>query len=159
MARRRQGSSSAGAIVLVLLVTAFLWWNQAGGPADPSSDRARDPGSSGQSQSQPRTQRPRQPATDPVSGLRWVAARDLPGEARQTLARIDAGGPFPEDEDDETFGNYEGILPDEPRGYYREYTVHTPGYSGRGARRIVAGQGGQYYWTADHYASFARIRR
>ncbi|MCA9982332.1 MAG: ribonuclease, partial [Anaerolineales bacterium] len=59
--------------------------------------------------------------------------------------------------DGSTFQNREGLLPSQPRGYYREYTVETPGSRDRGARRIVAGEGGEFYYTADHYASFARI--
>jgi ribonuclease T1 len=98
-------------------------------------------------------------ATDPASGLPWVAEADLPAEARDTLARIDEGGPFAHDQDGSTFGNFEGLLPDEDRGYYREYTVETPGASTRGARRIVTGAAGEYYWTRDHYQSFERIRR
>lgn len=96
--------------------------------------------------------------TDPASGLPYVAAADLPPEARDVLRRIDAGGPFAYEEDGGTFGNFEGLLPDHERGYYAEYTVDTPGSDDRGARRIVAGDGGELYWTADHYASFARIR-
>ena len=57
------------------------------------------------------------------------------------------------------FENRERILPAEQRGYYREYTVPTPGEDDRGARRIVTGDEGQYYWTEDHYASFERIDR
>ena len=72
---------------------------------------------------------------------------------------VDRGGPFPEDEDGSTFGNFEGLLPDRERGYYREFTVATPGLESRGARRIVAGDGGELYWTRDHYASFERIAR
>jgi ribonuclease T1 len=98
-------------------------------------------------------------ATDPVSGLAWVDLAALPPEAADTVDLIDAGGPFPYDEDDGTFGNFEGVLPDQPRGYYREYTVETPGSNDRGARRIVAGSEGELYWTADHYQSFERIRR
>ena len=58
-----------------------------------------------------------------------------------------------------TFENREDLLPDQPLGYYREYTVPTPGSETRGARRIVAGEGGEYYWTDDHYDSFSRIER
>jgi ribonuclease T1 len=44
--------------------------------------------------------------------------------------------------------------------------VRTPRARDRGARRIVAGRGptgdpatsGEYYYTADHYRSFRRIR-
>jgi ribonuclease T1 len=97
--------------------------------------------------------------TDPGSGLPLIAQSALPLQAQQTLALIDRGGPFPYSEDGETFGNYEGILPDEAHGYYQEYTVVTPGASTRGARRIIAGSHGELYWTADHYESFSRIDR
>ena len=95
--------------------------------------------------------------TDPDSGLSTVSVSALPPEAVETLARIDAGGPFPYAEDGGTFGNFEGFLPDRERGYYREFTVETPGSDDRGARRIVAGADGELYWTADHYSSFERI--
>jgi ribonuclease T1 len=96
---------------------------------------------------------------DPESGLPWVLEAELPVEGQATLALIDQGGPFPYDRDGSTFGNFEGLLPDHPRGYYREYTVITPGSTDRGARRIITGDGGEYYWTEDHYASFERIAR
>ena len=98
-------------------------------------------------------------STDPTSGLPWVEESELPAEARDTLRLIDAGGPYPYDQDDATFSNREGLLPDEPEGYYREYTVDTPGEDDRGPRRIVTGDEGEYYWTSDHYASFGRIAR
>ena len=87
-----------------------------------------------------------------------VALDQLPREARETFALIKAGGPFPYPQDHRVFGNREKLLPPKPRGYYREYTVRTPGVRDRGARRIVAGSGGEYYYTADHYRSFRRIR-
>jgi len=87
-----------------------------------------------------------------------VSLKSLPAEARETLERIKAGGPFPYRQDGRVFGNREGLLPKQKRGYYREYTVRTPGARDRGARRIVAGQGGEYYYTDDHYRSFRRIR-
>ena len=87
-----------------------------------------------------------------------IALADLPAEARATLALIKAGGPFPHQQDGRTFGNREKLLPQRDRGYYREYTVRTPDARDRGARRIVAGRGGEYYYTADHYRSFERIR-
>jgi ribonuclease T1 len=86
-----------------------------------------------------------------------VRVADLPREARVTLALIKAGGPFPHEQDARAFGNREGHLPRERRGYYREYTVHTPGRRDRGARRIVAGKPGEYYYTEDHYRTFRRI--
>jgi ribonuclease T1 len=88
-----------------------------------------------------------------------VAVADLPAEARDTLVLIDAGGPYRYDRDGVVFENRERILPAQQRGYYREYTVPTPGEDDRGALRIVTGDVGQYYWTEDHYASFERIDR
>lgn len=87
-----------------------------------------------------------------------VALSALPLEAQQTLALIKTGGPFPYARDGITFGNYEKRLPLKPRGYYSEYTVKTPGRKDRGARRIIAGEGREYYYTDDHYQSFRRIR-
>lgn len=98
--------------------------------------------------------------TDPDSGLTWIAESDLPPEGVETLRLIDDGGPFPyPGKDGSTFGNREGILPEEASGYYAEYTVPTPGSDDRGARRIVTGEGGEFYFTEDHYESFARIDR
>jgi len=93
---------------------------------------------------------------DPVT-LPSVALTDLPPEAASTVDLIRAGGPFPYDRDGIVFENREGLLPDERSGYYREYTVPTPGASDRGARRIIVGSGGELYWTGDHYRSFERI--
>ena len=99
--------------------------------------------------------------------LTSVRLADLPPEAKQTLELIQRGGPFPfPKKDGSTFGNRENRLPQQTRGYYREYTVPTPGSRDRGARRIVAGEGrsgnvassGEYYYTDDHYSSFRRIR-
>ena len=86
-----------------------------------------------------------------------IAVADLPREARATLALIKAGGPFPYERDGIAFGNREGRLPKRERGYYREFTVKTPGSRDRGARRIVAGRSGEYYYSDDHYQTFRRI--
>jgi ribonuclease T1 len=92
-----------------------------------------------------------------AEGIRTVRPAALPVEARRVLRLIDAGGPFPYGQDGGVFGNVERLLPPQPRGWYREYTVPTPGERDRGARRIVAGRDGARYYTADHYDSFARI--
>lgn len=101
-------------------------------------------------------------ARGPLDGLDTVALSALPVEAQKTQRLIYAGGPFPYSKDGVVFGNRERLLPRRERGFYREYTVPTPGSRDRGARRIVCG--GQRptvpdacYYTADHYASFKRI--
>lgn len=92
-----------------------------------------------------------------ANGLPTLTLADLPPEAAETAALIEADGPFPFRQDGAIFENREGLLPAQPPGYYREYTVPTPGSDDRGARRIVVGAGGEMYWTADHYDSFAWI--
>jgi len=87
-----------------------------------------------------------------------VSSGELPREAHATLRLIERGGPFPYRRDGAVFGNREQRLPLKPRGAYREYTVPTPGVSGRGARRIIAAQSGERYYSEDHYRSFRRIR-
>ncbi len=105
-------------------------------------------------------------AREPRS-LASVALADLPPEVMQTLLLIRQGGPFPYPrKDGSTFGNFEKRLPLQAHGYYREYTVPTPGSRDRGARRIIAGDGrggdvansSEFYYTDDHYRSFRRIR-
>lgn len=87
-----------------------------------------------------------------------VLLADLPGEARETLRAIKQGGPFEYDRDGVVFGNRERILPKQPRGYYHEYTVKTPGVAHRGTRRIVCGIVSECYYSNDHYQTFARIK-
>ncbi len=83
----------------------------------------------------------------------------LPLEARAMVARIANGGPYEHRQDGAVFGNYEGLLPAQPRGYYHEYTVETPGANSRGARRIITGgtPPAVWYYTDDHYRSFRRF--
>ena len=90
-----------------------------------------------------------------------VHVGELPWQGRETYALIRQGGPFPYGKDGMVFGNRERLLPGEKRGFYREYTVTTPGSRDRGARRIVCGGPARTphacYYTADHYASFRKI--
>ena len=86
-----------------------------------------------------------------------IEKKQLPMEAVETIALIRQGGPFPYERDGVIFGNRERLLPARERGWYREYTVKTPGERTRGARRIVAGRDGTLYYTDDHYRSFRRI--
>ena len=94
----------------------------------------------------------------PRTDIGSIRVAELPAEARLTLSLIRKGGPFPYAKDGAVFGNREAILPRAKRGYYREYTVKTPGERTRGGRRIVAGRGGEYFYTDDHYNHFSRIR-
>ena len=140
------------AIGLVLLV---WWWasepstGEAGQPAaaGSSASAASRPGGSGASDA--KTVEPRD-----TSGLPSVGVADLPREAQRTLDLISSGGPYPYSRDGVVFQNRERLLPRKTSGYYREYTVPTPGQNDRGARRIITGKSGERYWTDDHYASF-----
>ena len=101
-------------------------------------------------------------ARGPVPSVGTVSLAELPPEAVTTEASIRAGGPFAGSKDGSVFGNRERLLPVAVKGYYREYTVMTPGARDRGARRIVCGGQQQTapeacYYTGDHYASFRRI--
>lgn len=110
------------------------------------------------------TPKPAKPTATPtrgpparIDGLPVITLDELPPEALETLALIENDGPFPFSKDGSTFQNRERLLPRQPTGYYREYTVITPGENDRGARRIVGGEESELYYTDDHYASFARI--
>lgn len=103
------------------------------------------------------------PTELPAAGQSAITVRlvELPRQGRETYERIRQGGPFPFEKDGTVFGNRERLLPAATRGYYREYTVITPGARNRGARRIVCGGPPKTpdacYYTADHYASFRKI--
>lgn len=98
------------------------------------------------------------PVRDPQTGLLLVNESALPKEARDTLRLIRTAGPFPYAKDGTVYNNFNGTLPAHPRGWYREYTVDTPGENDRGPRRIVAGTDGMKFYTADHYSTFRRIK-
>jgi guanyl-specific ribonuclease Sa len=138
---------NAGLRIAVALLLAILAWQLLS--RQPGMDALSPDGSSGDSSGAP--------ATAPPAAARYPAF--LPPEAISTLQAIERGGPFPYDRDDSVFENREGRLPERPRGYYREYTVETPGSPDRGARRIVSG--GEppevFFYTRDHYRSFRRV--
>lgn len=104
----------------------------------------------------------REASTAVATSLPTVALADLPAQAQATERLVRSGGPFPQEKDGIVFGNRERLLPRQARGYYREYTVPTPGARDRGARRLVCG-GRQprnpdaCFYTDDHYASFRRV--
>lgn len=132
------------AIALVLLA---LWgWQQRPQTTHPPSDNPMAAPSTFPSMSD------RQ-----ATATRWPAF--LPPQALETLQQIEQGGPFDHRQDGGTFQNRERLLPQRSRGYYREYTVETPGSRDRGARRIVSGGNPpvEYFYTDDHYRSFRRF--
>jgi ribonuclease T1 len=98
-----------------------------------------------------------QKAAPAPAAIAEVRLAELPPEARQTVLLIHKGGPYIYAKDGAVFSNREGMLPKQKRGYYREYTVKTPGERTRGARRIITGTGGELYYTEDHYNHFRRI--
>ena len=97
------------------------------------------------------------PPVTQASDLPAIGLGELPGEALDTLNLVAQGGPFPYGRDGAVFQNREGLLPAEPEGYYREYTVITPGEDDRGARRLVVGEANEVYYTDDHYESFREL--
>lgn len=128
-------------IIIAVIVLAYAWSAsrqpaESGIAADSTSEIASVP--------------PPKPAALPAF---------LPSEAHRMVERIQHGGPFAYPQDGAVFGNREKLLPHQPRGYYREYTVVTPGLKHRGARRIVTGgtPPGVWYYTDDHYRHFRRF--
>lgn len=128
-------------VLLAVVVVGYVVWNVT------TTDSGQDRGSESSSVA---------PTSVPTGSVSDAVAR-LPVEVGQTLALIDKGGPYPYSRDDTVFSNREGRLPSQPRGYWREYTVPTPGSADRGARRIVRGKAGETYYTGDHYRTFTRL--
>jgi guanyl-specific ribonuclease Sa len=129
-------------LLLAALVVALVMWRQP--PSTSQDSAAAEPAATSQ--------------IDQSNDSSTLPAF-LPPEARDTLRRIASGGPFAHRQDGAVFGNYEHRLPQQPRGYYHEYTVETPGAHNRGARRIITGGTPPqvHYYTDDHYRSFRRF--
>lgn len=159
-------------LLAVLFVALVFWWWQTGDDpgASPSSEpdvvrtsvpsTDRGPTTIGPVEEPSPGRGQQAPPEQGGDALPTVRLADLPPEAAEVVTLIDAGGPYAHpDKDGSRFGNYEELLPIRPRGYYREYTVPTPGLDHRGGRRLVTGGAGELYWTDDHYSSFARVLR
>ena len=152
--------SALALIGVVLLAMLFVWGQRGGEDRQPAETL---PTARITLEATPSTSPSTTPSTTPPTTQRAtvdtgrIAYGDLPREAVAVIEAIEDGGPFDYDRDGSTFGNRERLLPQRPRGWYREYTVRTPGESDRGARRIVGGEDGTLYWTDDHYASFRVI--
>lgn len=134
-------------LALLLIAAALLWPRLTSSPDTPAT-------AIGTSAPQSPASAPH--ASAPPSGATATLPEFLPREAHDTIRLIARGGPFPHRQDGSVFGNREGHLPAKPRGYYREYTVDTPGLGHRGARRIVTGGDPPevWYYSDDHYDSF-----
>ncbi|KMO96248.1 ribonuclease domain-containing protein [Streptomyces roseus] len=132
---------------------------QNAAPSAPAS--ASVPGSAVPGTSVPGSSVPGSSVAPPAwaKGMATVRADALPVQARDVLALIDKGGPYAYRQDGTVFGNFEKVLPQQKRGYYHEFTVRTPGERDRGARRIVTGEGGEFYYTDDHYETFKAVLR
>ena len=132
-------------VILAIALLAGLWFWLQPAPMQPHVERVSKVATPGDA-----------PATE-TRATRLPAW--LPHEARRVLAAIERGGPYAYPQDGGTFQNRERLLPQRPRGYYREFTVDTPGSHDRGARRIVTGGDPpmEYWYTADHYRSFRRF--
>ena len=139
--------SKVGGIITALAVLLLLVYVVQSGGAAPSAEPSSGPSAAAPTAKPTTPTRSPRPARSTAApgdqptgsdGLGRVRLADLPPQARRTVALIDAGGPFPYAKDGATFGNFEGVLPERARGYYREYTVRTPGEDDRGARRLLA---------------------
>lgn len=147
----------------VLLLALWAWLQRddtatpAPSPRAPSASTPEIPAPIGDASTAPRPPPPPQASHRDVRTAALPAF--LPAEAADTLARIRSGGPFSHRQDGGVFGNRERRLPRRERGYYREYTVETPGEGDRGARRIVTGGDppSEFWYTGDHYRSFRRF--
>ncbi len=168
MTKAKTGLSPARALaaILLLVLAAAVLAGCAGSTSTPAAgDRAQTTieqgeGSEAAAVPRPTATRRATPTPQPArSGLPTIRFEDLPRQAKETIRLIEQDGPFPFERDGITFQNRERLLPNEPRGYYREYTVITPGSRDRGARRIIAGADGELYYTDDHYESFREVIR
>ena len=151
----RRGKLQPLAVIAVFLaVAAFQLWNRHESRARPANPVGRV--------SSPAPQTPqKESAGEDTRATQSASLSAVDSAERQqvakTLALIAQGGPFLHRQDGAVFSNREGHLPQKPRGYYREYTVETPNADTRGARRIVRGDGGETYYTNDHYRTFVKI--
>ncbi|MFE7637197.1 ribonuclease [Kitasatospora sp. NPDC001119] len=175
MTNRRNPLVAVAVLILAVLAGAgYLLANQGSGhpkaAASATTSAAAGATTSGATAPKPSAPKPSPPAggagTTPAAAGTWVptdpAMADvcrtkLPSQAQDTLGLIAKGGPYPYNRDGIVFENRESRLPKKSGGYYHEYTVVTPGSNDRGTRRVVTGDSGEQYWSADHYATFQEI--
>lgn len=161
----RQGPSRAAGLllsagVLVVLLAVLLWWWDASSEREPAAPQTVPTSTQTPGAQDPGTQNPG--STD-AGEVPTCDLEELPATVLPVIEDIETNGPFDHPgHDGGRFGNYEGVLPDEALGYYREYTVQTPGLNHRGPRRIVTGgehapEPQVWYYTDDHYDSFCEF--
>ncbi|MFI2608694.1 ribonuclease [Kitasatospora sp. NPDC018619] len=175
MTNRRNPLVVVAVLILAVLAGAgYLLANQGSShpkaAASPTAAATAAPSTSGSTAPKPSAPKPSPPAggagattapagtwvpTDPA--MADVCRTKLPAQAQDTLGLIAKGGPYPYSRDGIVFENRESRLPKKAGGYYHEFTVVTPGSDDRGARRVVTGNAGEQYWSADHYATFQEI--
>jgi ribonuclease T1 len=145
------------AVVAVALLAAFAWTTLRTSKDTTPQPPVASTSTPGTRATQPLEMPP--PLTDNPRTSTAQYPDFLPREAIETMQRIERGGPYPHRQDDGVFGNRESKLPQQSRGYYREYTVETPGSRDRGARRIIVGgrPPSEFFYTDDHYRSFRRF--
>ncbi|WP_412539900.1 ribonuclease domain-containing protein [Longispora sp. K20-0274] len=169
MKTKQKGLLASAAVLVVAVLAVLLIGKLTSGPTKTTAndgaqatasaqDGTAAPATGGSPNSKPRPKPTTAPPT-PGSGLKTIKVADLPAEGRRTLTLIDQGGPFPYKQDGVIFENRDRRLPQKASGYYHEYTVVTPGESDRGARRLITGEDGDLYYTADHYDSFQQVLR
>ncbi|WP_043959389.1 ribonuclease domain-containing protein [Lysobacter sp. A03] len=145
--------------LVAAVIVAGLWsWSQyRQAPVVPPATTVQSPASS--SDAPGTANRPTAAPTAPASGRQTRYPAFLPAEAHPVLDAIARGGPYAYRQDNGVFQNRERLLPQRPRGHYREYTIPTPGEADRGARRIVTGGDPptEYFYTDDHYGSFRQF--
>ncbi|MDQ4011467.1 MAG: ribonuclease N [Actinomycetota bacterium] len=127
----------SAALIGLLVLVAGVWFGRHALSDSPSADRPA--------------------AVASAEGLAVRALSQLPPQAAEVWQLIQEGGPFPYRQDGTVFGNREGRLPQQRSGFYREYTVPTPGESDRGPRRLITGGTTELYYTGDHYVSFVVV--
>ncbi len=165
--KRKSRSGSAWIAIVAVVLLAGVAWNayRTSGDAPVIADTSR---SASSHDGLTTTALKLPPMADTASATRTNSAQVatrypefLPAEAIETLRLIERGGPYPYRQDNGVFGNREHRLPRQSRGYYREFTVETPGSADRGARRVIAGgrPPSEYFYTDDHYRSFSRFTR
>ena len=150
MPSARKRNPLAWLLLAIALLVAWQWW--------PARDVVPVPGVAAPASTSP-PPRALPPLAEEPSEPATALPGFLPAEAHRTIALIQRGGPFPYRQDGGVFGNREAHLPRQSRGWYREYTVDTPGLGHRGARRIITGgrPPREWYYTDDHYDSFRRF--